>query len=206
MTGLFVVIEGPDGSGKSTVAEGIARHFEGAGVDVVHTREPGGPKISEAIRRILLDRENGEMHPRTEALLYAASRAQHVEETILPALAEDKMVVCERFVFSSLVYQGLCRRLGLDAVEAINDFATGGLQPDITLYLDSSGISALGRIRDREADRLEADEGIRASVEENYRILADHRAEELIKVDATLDKDAVLARCIEWIEKECRLR
>ncbi|MDD7363158.1 MAG: dTMP kinase [Peptoniphilus sp.] len=206
MKGVFIVIEGPDGSGKSTMSEGIAKHYLSKGVDVLHTREPGGTKISEKIRTLLLSKDNREMHPRTEALLYAASRAQHVEEVILPALNAGKMVVCERFVFSSLVYQGLCRKLGIVPVEAINDFATGGLSADVTLYLDSAELSSLARISDREADRLESDEKIRASVEENYRILANNRADQLIRIDASKEKDVVLEHCIEAIEKECRKR
>ncbi|MDQ0508337.1 Thymidylate kinase [Aedoeadaptatus ivorii] len=202
MKGIFVVIEGPDGSGKSTVARGIESYYRLRGVDVISTREPGGTAISEEIRDILLSPENKEMHPRTEALLYAASRAQHVEERIIPALEAGQLVICERFVFSSLVYQGLCRQLGLSAIEAINEFATAGLSADITIYLDSAEHSSLSRIGDRKADRLESDEGILGSVEENYRILSRKWDDRLVRIDAFLPQEEVLARCIESIEKE----
>lgn len=202
MKGIFVVIEGPDGSGKSTVARGIESYYRLRGVDVISTREPGGAAISEEIRDILLSPENKEMHPRTEALLYAASRAQHVEERIIPALEAGQLVICERFVFSSLVYQGLCRQLGLSAIEAINEFATAGLSADITIYLDSAEHSSLSRIGDRKADRLESDEGILGSVEENYRILSRKWDDRLVRIDAFLPQEEVLARCIESIEKE----
>lgn len=206
LKGIFIVIEGADGTGKSTVAEGLYHYYKEKGLDIVHTREPGGPKISEAIREILLSNDNHEMHPRTEALLYAASRAQHVEEVILPALRAGKMVISERYVFSSLVYQGLSRKLGVGPVEAINDFATGGLAPDITLYLHHPEGSSFDRITDRAADRLESDEDIRLSVQENYRILANNRGDALTWIDSTQDKGSVLKDCIHAIEKERHLR
>ena len=206
MKGLFVVIEGPDGSGKSTVAEGICRHFKEKGVAVLHTREPGGTAISEAVRGILLDPENKAMHPRCEALLYAAARAQHVEEVIRPALAEGALVVSERYVFSSLVYQGLCRQLGLSPIEAINAFATDGLEADITLYLDVPEGTGKTRMRERLADRLESDEKVMDTVETYYRILAERRKEDLSLIDASATADQVLKRCIEAIEKEYRIK
>ena len=206
MKGLFVVIEGPDGSGKSTVAEGICRHFKEKGVAVLHTREPGGTAISEAVRGILLDPENKAMHPRCEALLYAAARAQHVEEVIRPALAEGALVVSERYVFSSLVYQGLCRQLGLSPIEAINAFATDGLKAHITLYLDVPEGTGKTRMRERLADRLESDEKVMDTVETYYRILAERRKEDLSLIDASATADQVLKRCIEAIEKEYRIK
>ena len=204
MKGLFVVIEGPDGSAKSTVAEGICRHFKEKGVDVIHTREPGGTAISEAVREILLDPKNEAMDPRCEALLYAAARAQHVEEVIRPALAEGALVLSERFVFSSLVYQGLCRQLGLAPVEAINAFATDGLVPDITLYLDVPEGTGKERMKDRLADRLESDKKITDTVEAYYRILAERRRGELSFIDASMDAEQVLSAAVEAIEKEYR--
>ncbi|MDY3118112.1 MAG: dTMP kinase [Peptoniphilus sp.] len=206
MRGLFVVIEGPDGSGKSTVAEGIVRYFRGKGVSVLHTREPGGTAISERIREMLLDSKNKDMHPRCEALLYAASRAQHVEEVIRPALEEGTLVVSERYVFSSLVYQGLCRKLGIQPVEEINAFATDGLAPDVTLYLDVAKGTGRDRMKDRRADRLESDDKIMDTVEENYRILANERKEEMVLIDASQDAERVLLDCIGAIEKENRFK
>lgn len=204
MKGLFVVIEGPDGSGKSTVAEGICRHFKDKGLEVIHTREPGGTAISEAVREILLDPANKAMDPRCEALLYAAARAQHVEEVILPALARGALVLSERYVFSSLVYQGLCRQLGLAPIEAVNAFATDGLAADITLYLDVPEGTGKERMKDRLADRLESDKTVMDSVEAYYRILARQRREELCLIDASMDAEQVLSAAVDAIEKEYR--
>ena len=204
MKGLFVVIEGPDGSGKSTVAEGICRHFKDKGLEVIHTREPGGTAISEAVRKILLDPANKAMDPRCEALLYAAARAQHVEEVILPALARGALVLSERYVFSSLVYQGLCRQLGLAPIEAVNAFATDGLAADITLYLDVPEGTGKERMKDRLADRLESDRAVMDTVEAYYRILARQRREELCLIDASMDAEQVLSAAVDAIEKEYR--
>lgn len=204
MKGLFVVIEGPDGSGKSTVAEGICRHFKDKGMEVIHTREPGGTAISEAVRKILLDPANKAMDPRCEALLYAAARAQHVEEVILPALARGALVLSERYVFSSLVYQGLCRQLGLAPIEAVNAFATDGLAADITLYLDVPEGTGKERMKDRLADRLESDKTVMDTVEAYYRILARQRREELCLIDASMDAEQVLSAAVDAIEKEYR--
>ena len=204
MKGLFVVIEGPDGSGKSTVAEGICRHFKDKGLEVIHTREPGGTAISEAVRKILLDPANKAMDPRCEALLYAAARAQHVEEVILPALARGALVLSERYVFSSLVYQGLCRQLGLAPIEAVNAFATDGLAADITLYLDVPEGTGKERMKDRLADRLESDGTVMDTVEAYYRILARQRREELCLIDASMDAEQVLSAAVDAIEKEYR--
>ena len=204
MKGLFVVIEGPDVSGKSTVAEGICRHFKDKGLEVIHTREPGGTAISEAVREILLDPANKAMDPRCEALLYAAARAQHVEEVILPALARGALVLSERYVFSSLVYQGLCRQLGLAPIEAVNAFATDGLAADITLYLDVPEGTGKERMKDRLADRLESDKTVMDTVEAYYRILAQRRREELCLIDASMDAEQVLSAAVDAIEKEYR--
>ncbi len=123
MRGLFIVLEGPDGSGKSTMAEKIGEYYKKAGREIIFTREPGGTKISEQIRSIILDNNNSEMAYTTEALLYAASRAQHVAEFIKPNLEEGKVVISERYVYSSIVYQGIGRNLGIQKVREINDFA-----------------------------------------------------------------------------------
>lgn len=154
--GYFISIEGPDGSGKSTQIKLMNDYFTGKGFDVVETREPGGTRISEKIRDIILDTENIEMCPVTEALLYAASRAQHVHEVIEPCIRCGKVVICDRYVDSSIVYQGIGRGLGVDAVSMINDIAIQGIMPDLTILFDIDPEVALNRkIDDGEADRLE---------------------------------------------------
>ncbi|SHH50834.1 dTMP kinase [Tepidibacter thalassicus] len=159
MKGLFITIEGPDGSGKSTQIKLLKEYLENKGYDVVLTREPGGTHISEKIRDIILDKENKNMHPKTEALLYAASRAQHVEERIKPALNDGKIVICDRFVDSSIVYQGLGRNLGIKNVYDINLFAMGDIIPDFTLLFDIDMSVAKKRKENRgDLDRLESEE------------------------------------------------
>jgi len=133
--GLFITIEGPDGAGKSTQIIFIKKFLEEKGYEVLLTREPGGTVIGEKIRGLLLDKSHQEMSDITEALLYAASRAQHVAELIIPALSEGKIVLCDRFVDSSIVYQGKGRGLGLESITNINDFATCGLKPNLTILL-----------------------------------------------------------------------
>lgn len=134
--GRFIVFEGGDGAGKSTQAALLVQDLRQNGHTVLHTREPGGTPIGEKLRSLVLDHGQGTVDARTEALMYAAARAAHVEQVIRPALADGTMVVCDRYVDSSLAYQGIGRELGEDAVRSINDFATGGLQPDLTVLLD----------------------------------------------------------------------
>lgn len=154
MRGIFVTFEGPDGCGKSTIT-GLVYEKLKLKYDIIRTREPGGTVISEKIRDIILDVENASMTYRTEALLYAASRAQHVEEKIIPAVNNGKIVLCERFVLSSIAYQGYGRGLGEDSIRIINDFATGGLVPDITFLFDMKGQSSVDRKIELGGDRLE---------------------------------------------------
>ena len=136
MKGLFISFEGGDGSGKTTQIMEIKQYFEKKGRKVILTREPGGTRIAEAIREIILDPEFKEMDYMAEALLYAASRAQHVRQIIKPALEAGNIVLCDRFVDSSVVYQGIGRGLGIDAVEGINNHATLGLMPNVTILID----------------------------------------------------------------------
>ena len=154
--GLFVSLEGIDGSGKSTITKLVKEHFEALNEPIVVTREPGGNVIAEKIRDIILDNENHTMDDRTEALLYAASRRQHLIEKILPALEEGKLVVCDRFVDSSIAYQGYGRQIGAQAVRDINAFAIEGHMPHLTIFLDVDLDTGLSRIDTRgEMDRLE---------------------------------------------------
>lgn len=156
MKGLFIVIEGPDGSGKSTMAKKIGEYFSANGRQIEFTREPGGTNISEKIRELILDNNNTEMDYKTEALLYAAARAQLVSQKIIPWLAAGKIVISERYVYSSLVYQGIGRKLGVDEIKRINDFGTSGLEPDMVLFFDIDPQKALERKLNLDGgDRIE---------------------------------------------------
>lgn len=157
--GLFITLEGPDGSGKTTVSQYLLKALAKRGFDVVYTREPGGIEISEQIRHVILDPKNTAMDVKTEALLYAASRRQHLIEKVLPALHEGKLVLCDRFIDSSLAYQGVGRGIGFDEVLLINAFAIEGHFPDITLYFDLPAEVGLSRISNRHfLDRLDQEE------------------------------------------------
>lgn len=158
MKGIFITLEGNDGSGKSSVIEAIRKTLEEKGYPVVYTREPGGSKIAENIRKVILDVENTGMDSRTEALLYAASRREHIEKTIRPALEAGKIVLCDRFIDSSLAYQGYARGLGIDEVYNMNLYATRGLLPDLTILVCVKPEIGMARITQNhrgELDRLE---------------------------------------------------
>ena len=156
MRGKFITIEGTDGSGKSTQIGLLMDYLNKKGVDVLFTREPGGTPIGEKIREIILDVNNREMAPETEALLYAASRSQHVREKIIPAVEEGKIVVCDRFVDSSLAYQGTARRMGMETIMEMNRAALGGVMPDLTVFFDLSPEKGILRKKNERAlDRLE---------------------------------------------------
>lgn len=151
--GFLITIEGPDGSGKSTQIELLKKYLESKGYVVTMSREPGGTPISEKIREIILDKNNTEMTSMTEALLYAASRAQHVEEVIKPALEKGQIVICDRYVDSSIAYQGYGRGLG-ESVKVINSYAIDGCIPDLTILFKLDPSVGISRIK-RSQDRLE---------------------------------------------------
>lgn len=158
MSGLFITMEGTDGAGKTTQINRLAQYFEDKGYKVICTREPGGTPISEKIREIIIDKNNTEMTDMTEALLYAAARAQHTQEVILPALKEGDIVISDRFVDSSVVYQGFARSIGERLIKNINKYAVGDLEPDITFFLKLKPEDGLARKREQaELDRLEAE-------------------------------------------------
>jgi dTMP kinase len=155
-----VTLEGPDGAGKTTQAALLVDHLRAGGHGVVALREPGGTAVGEQIRALLIDPRRAELAPRAEMLLFAASRAQLVAEVIAPALARGRIVVCERYVDASLAYQGVARGLGLDVVRTVNEAATGGLRPDLTLLLDLDPETGLRRAR--AASRRTRPDGSRA--------------------------------------------
>ena len=199
---MFITFEGPDGSGKSTIIQKVYDYLIENNYDVIKTREPGGSPIAEKIRNLILDTENTEMGYRTEALLYAASRAQHVEETILPALNENKIVLCDRFLISSLAYQGVGRNLGIENVRKINEFAINGVFPDFVLFFDVDPITTLKRKSSLDmADRLEKEgNNFHERVYNGYKeILNSEKNIEII--DATQSVEDVFNQCIKVLKR-----
>ncbi len=194
--GLFISIEGLDGSGKTTQIQGIKTYFENRDIQPVLLREPGGTKIGEKIRHILLDPKNIEMDSVSEMLLYAASRAQNVAENILPALDEGKVVICDRFIDSSIVYQGYGRELDVDEVLNVNLAAVRHRLPDITFFLDKNPEASLKRRKEAtQADRLENEEiEFHIRVYKGYMELCRKYPKRIIKLDAE--------NCIEAINKK----
>lgn len=185
MKGLFISFEGGDGAGKTTQIMKLKNYYEQQGRKVVLTREPGGTRIAETIRELILNPEFKEMDFMTEALLYAASRAQHVKQIILPALMEGKVVLCDRFVDSSVVYQGIGRSLGVDTVEKINSYATLGLMPQVTLLIDLPVEEGIKRKKKQQTlDRLEAEkQGFHEQVRKGYLDLANRHPDRIEIVD-----------------------
>ena len=187
--GIFISIEGPDGSGKSTQIENIKRFFAEKNMETIYTREPGGTAIGERIREILLDKNCTEMDYMTEAMLYAASRAQHVAQVIKPALAEGKVIVCDRFVDSSMAYQGYGRGLG-DAVRIINEFAVAGCMPDVTFLLKVDPDVGKTRVKSRASegqaeDRLDAEKvAFHEEVFKGYLELEAKYPQRIVGIDA----------------------
>ena len=201
MKGLFITLEGPDGSGKTTVATALCKRLEEKGIPVVHTREPGGIEISEDIRKIILDPKNTMMDAKTEALLYAASRRQHLVEKVFPAVQAGKIVICERFLDSSLAYQGYGRQLGFDEVLGINLFAIDNTYPDLTIYLDVDEQVGLDRLSDRQfKDRLDQESiDFHHRVSEGYREVLRRFSDRIKIVDASMSKEEVISACEKLI-------
>lgn len=199
---MFITFEGPDGSGKSTILNKVYNRLEDE-FNIVKTREPGGTRISEKLRDIILNKENTELTYRTEALLYAAARAQHVEEFIKPNLEEGNIVLSDRYVLSSLAYQGVGRELGIKEVEAINSFATDSLEPDLILFFKVDPITTLKRKNILQtADRLELEaEEFHSKVYNGYmEILNQHKENSnFVEIDATKGIDEVFNDCITAI-------
>ncbi|WP_018753504.1 dTMP kinase [Paenibacillus sanguinis] len=195
--GLLITLEGGDGSGKTTVMREMEQVLRDQGVEFITTREPGGIEIAEKIRDIILNPQHTAMDARTEALLYAASRRQHLAEKVEPSLEQGMTVLCDRFLDSSLAYQGYARGLGMDEVLEINLFATKGRFPDLTFYLDITPEAALARIassQSREVNRLDMESlHFHQKVREGYLLIAKMYPERIRIVDASRSKEQVAA-------------
>lgn len=188
---MFITFEGGDGAGKSTQIHHLHRYLLARGREVCLTREPGGTPISERIRELLLDPKNAAMEPLTEALLYAAGRAQHVRELIRPALAQGKVVLCDRFFDSSLAYQAFGRELGTALIEQINAAAMDGLQPNRTYFLQLSPDAAMRRIKG-EPDRIEqAGSAFFGRVQAGYDKIAGQNPHRVLVLDASLPPEEI---------------
>ncbi|MGI6486387.1 MAG: dTMP kinase [Thermoanaerobacterales bacterium] len=192
MKGKFITIEGADGAGKSTLTEMLAQYLIHKGRNVVVTREPGGTPLGEDLRHILLSPEGEPPEPETEALIYAASRAQLIKKIILPAVLSGNTVICDRFVDSSMVYQGFARGLGINRIFEINRWFLNDCWPDITLVLDIDPFSSLHRLKGKK-DRLEQ-EGIQfhKKVREGFLLLSKMFPERIRVVDGSQDAEEVL--------------
>jgi len=197
----LINLEGGEGSGKSTVLKMLAEALEKKGFSVVCTREPGGIDIAEQIRSVILDRKNTAMDARTEALLYAAARRQHLVEKIIPALEGGNIVLCDRYIDSSLAYQGYARGLGMDEIFAINKFAIDDYMPDLTLYFDVNPKVGLARIEkdaEREINRLDVESmKFHYKVREGYLLLLSQNPERIRLINAENELDAVFADALE---------
>lgn len=193
--GLFVAFEGGEGSGKSTIIEKIYIWLRESGHECILTREPGGIKISEKIREVILDKENTEMDGRTEALLYAAARRQHLVEKVIPAINSGKIVLCDRFVDSSLAYQGYARGIGIDEVFEINKFAINDCMPNVSILFDIDPEIGLERIRknsSREVNRLDLEKiDFHNKVREGYTKIYENNKDRMIKINAEQSIDQV---------------
>jgi dTMP kinase len=200
---MFITLEGPEGSGKTTAVEAAVKKLEEMGYQIVRTREPGGTPISEQIRNVILDKGNTAMDGRTEALLYAASRRQHLVEKVWPALKEGKIVICDRYLDSSLAYQGGARGLGIEEVLNINLFATENTWPDLTLLFDIKPEIGLARINanaNREVNRLDLEKiEFHNKVRESFLALAKRFSDRYVIIDASLSRDEVAKATMEAI-------
>lgn len=203
--GLFITLEGPEGAGKTTILSRLAKRFQKEGIKVLHTREPGGIEIAEQIRKVILDKNNTAMDSRTEALLYAAARRQHLVEKVQPALEEGYIVLCDRFVDSSLAYQGYARKLGIDEVYSINQFAIDDMMPNLTLYFDIDpkvGLERISRSDEREVNRLDLEElQFHEAVREGYQILLTRFPERMRKINAEQSLDDVFEKAYKEVDR-----
>lgn len=206
MQGHLITFEGVEGSGKTTILHRLANYLEEKKqVQVLTTREPGGVPIAEEIRQLILNPAHTTMDGETEALLYAAARRQHLVEKVLPALQAGQYVLCDRFVDSSLAYQGYARGIGLEAIWQINQFAIGGLLPDLTILFDVDPLVGLARIRanqEREVNRLDLENvEFHQRVYQGYQMVQKRFPDRIVRVDANQPIEQVFAQVRELVEQ-----
>lgn len=205
--GIFITVEGPDGAGKTSLIKELTPIFQRhLAIPFIVTREPGGIPIAEKIRQIILDPANGAMDDRTEALLYAAARRQHLMQKVIPAVESGQLVLCDRFVDSSLAYQGAGRGIGMEEVAQLNDFAINGFMPDLTLYLDVDSDTGLQRIRqgrqNEQMDRLETESiQFHQKVRHAYLKLAKEFPERIVTINAKNSLMDVVSDCLTVLEE-----
>lgn len=203
--GFFITIEGGEGSGKSTLIDMIYKWLIDNKIDSIKTREPGGIKISEEIRGIILDSNNTSMDGKTEALLYAASRRQHLVEKVIPALGDGKIVLCDRFIDSSLAYQGHARGIGIDSILELNKFAIDKCMPDLTILLDIDpeiGLKRINKDRDREVNRIDLEKiEFHNKVREGYKLVYNNNKNRIKIIDANKDIELVFNEVIKILKE-----
>lgn len=192
---MFITFEGPEGSGKTSVIKNVYDYLTKRGYEIILTREPGGTPIAEEIRNVILDKKNTNLDARAEALLYAASRRQHLVEKVWPALKEGKIVLCDRFLDSSLAYQGGARGIGVEEILNVNLFATEGFYPDLTFLLDiepSLGLKRIASNKNREVNRLDLEKiEFHNKVRQTFLDLAKKYEDRYVIIDASKSLDEV---------------
>ncbi|HUP77256.1 MAG TPA: dTMP kinase [Pirellula sp.] len=204
---MFITVEGPDGSGKSTQLQLLVENLKQKGYDIVVTREPGGTTVGNQIREVLLSPDHHEMTPRVEMMLYAASRAQNVEQVIRPALERGAIVLCDRFIDASIAYQGYGLQYDLDQIRSLNEWATNGLTPDLTFLFDLNPERASARMKDRgRLDRIESrDQAFHERVYAGFQTLLKQYPERIVRIDADQSieciQDEVLGYTIERLQQ-----
>ncbi|MGQ7563630.1 dTMP kinase [Streptococcus suis] len=203
--GHFITFEGPDGAGKTTVLQELLPKLQVLGLEVITTREPGGVTIAEDIRKIILDPANTAMDHKTELLLFIAARRQHLVEKVLPPLQEGKMVIIDRFIDSSVAYQGHGRGLDIADIDWLNHYATDGVKPDLTLYFDidaEEGLARIARNAERDVDRLDMEKAdMHRRVRQGYLAILEKEPERFVKIDASQPLEAVVQDALGIIQE-----
>ncbi|HFH9922194.1 TPA: dTMP kinase [Streptococcus suis] len=203
--GHFITFEGPDGAGKTTVLQELLPKLQVLGLEVITTREPGGVAIAEDIRKIILDPANTAMDHKTELLLFIAARRQHLVEKVLPPLQEGKMVIIDRFIDSSVAYQGHGRGLDIADIDWLNRYATDGFKPDLTLYFDidaEEGLARIARNAERDVDRLDMEKAdMHRRVRQGYLAILEKEPERFVKIDASQPLEAVVQDALGIIQE-----